>query len=307
MGIIEQATRRLEELRRAEVEVGREAPLPAQLVGPPQGSVTHRGGSERDSIVEPLHSFTHDAAISESAAAVIQEAHAKAPLIGRDRSASALTDGAGSGDACAELVVASHPFGTQADAFRELRSQIMMGIMGAEEPRRPLAVVSPDSGDGKTFIAANLAAAFSQLGGRTLLVDANMRAPRQHQLFKIGIHPGLSGILAGSSASDVIQQVLELPNLYVMPVGTVPPNPLELVQRPALGLLLRELLGKFHYVIVDTPAVRRGADARAVAMHCGAALVVGRRGKTPMKTISSLSDAFAKAKVRLAGVVMNDR
>jgi chain length determinant protein tyrosine kinase EpsG len=213
---------------------------------------------------------------------------------------------ADSADLKGDLVLATQPFGDQADAFRELRSELMMGMTSQAEMRRALAVVSPDCGDGKSFIASNLAVAFSQLAERTLIVDANMRTPRQHEVFKVDLQPGLSQVLAGRSSIDSVLQMLE-PNLYLMPAGTVPPNPLELIQRPEFGLLLCKLLGKFQYVIVDTPAAERGADARALAMHCGSALVVGRRDKTSMKTMRKLSDAFTKAKVRLAGVVMNDR
>jgi protein-tyrosine kinase len=211
-----------------------------------------------------------------------------------------------SADVNGDLVLASQPFGDQADAFREMRSELMMGMTTQAETRRALAVVSPESGDGKSFIAANLAVAFSQLGERTVIVDANMRKPRQHEIFKQDLQPGLSQVLAGRLPVDSVLRMME-PNLYVMPAGTVPPNPLELIQRPVFGLLVCQLLGKFRYVIVDTPAVERGADARALAMHCGMALVVSRRDKTSMKSMKKLSEGFAKAKVRVAGAVLNDR
>src|SRR5882724_7981439 len=146
-----------------------------------------------------------------------------------------------------ELVAAVDPFCDQAEAFRELRSQLMMGVMAHDGQRRALAVLSPDSGDGKSFFASNMAITFSQLGGRTLLVDADMRTPRQHTLFNVANHSGLSSILSGRSDVDVIHQVQDLPSLYVLPVGTTPPNPLELVQRAAFGLLMQELLSKFDH------------------------------------------------------------
>jgi len=207
-----------------------------------------------------------------------------------------------------ELVVAAHPFGDQAEAFRELRSQLMQGVLdtNADGPRRALAVVSPNTGDGKTFFAANLAAAFSQLGGRTLLVDADMRTPRQHALFGVDGSKGLSNVLAGRSESHVVHRVDDMPSLYVMPVGTVPPNPLELVQRPAFSLLLHELNNKFDYVLVDTPAAVHGADARVIAAKCGAALAIGRRGKTRMPDMHELVARLNKGPAKLAGVVMNE-
>jgi chain length determinant protein tyrosine kinase EpsG len=205
-----------------------------------------------------------------------------------------------------ELVAAIDPFGEQAEAFREMRSQLMADVLAADQPRRALAVLSPDSGDGKTFFAANMAIAFSQLGGRTLLVDADMRTPRQHCLFRVPNELGLSSILAGRTQSNAIYQVPQLPSLRVLPVGTVPPNPLELAQRPAFGLFMRELLAKFDHVIVDTPAAAHGADARVLAAKCGAAVVIGRRGNTRMKAIQTLLGALGNSSTRLAGVMVNN-
>jgi chain length determinant protein tyrosine kinase EpsG len=207
----------------------------------------------------------------------------------------------------AELVVAGAPFSDEAEAFRELRSQLLMGVLGPDEQRRALAVLSPDVGDGKSYLAANLAVAFSHLGGRTLLVDADLRTPRQHEIFELGNdRPGLSGILSGRSETNVIQQAADLPSLYLLPAGTVPPNPLELLQRPAFGLLMHELLSKFDHVVVDTPAATHGSDSRVVATKCGAALVVGRRGTSRMQAMASLTNALSRGPVKLAGIVMNE-
>ena len=206
-----------------------------------------------------------------------------------------------------ELVVASNPFGNEAEAFRELRSQLMMGVMAPDEARCALAVLSPDVGDGKTYLAANTAVAFSQLGGRTLLIDADMRTPRQHELFGIALDvPGLSAVLSGRAQTSVIQPVRDLTSLYVLPVGASPPNPLELVQRPAFGLLIKELLGKFDHVVVDTPAASHGADSRVIAAACGAALVIGRKGRSRMDSMSALLRGLSKGRSKLAGVVMNE-
>lgn len=206
----------------------------------------------------------------------------------------------------AELVLAAKPFSDQAESFRVLRSQINMKLYGADTPRRALAVISPDNGDGKTFFAANLAIAFSQLGGRTLLVDADMRSPRQHDIFGMDTSTGLSGILSGRSERNVIRPVRDLPSLFVMPVGTVPPNPTELVERPAFALLMRELVSKFDHVIVDTPAAIHGADYAVIAARCGAALALARKGSTRVASLQSLVGALSNTPTELAGVVMNE-
>ncbi len=204
-----------------------------------------------------------------------------------------------------ELVVAIEPFGQQAEVFREIRSQLMMGVLAPEQRRSALAIVSCDPGDGKSFFAANMAIAFSQLGGRTLVLDADMRTPRQHELFRVPNEAGLSNVLSNRSDSNLMYRVPELPSLYVMPVGTVPPNPLELLQRPSFGLLMQELMGKFDHIVVDTPAASSGADARVIASRCGAALLLGRRGRTRMRAIEPLLHAL-QGVTRVAGVTMND-
>lgn len=205
-----------------------------------------------------------------------------------------------------ELVVANEPFSQQAEAFRAIRSRLILHRSGGDVSRRAVAVVSPDSGDGKTFFSANLAVALSQLGGRTLLVDADLRGPRQHSIFGMANTTGLSGVLSGRAEANVIQRVADLPSLYVLPVGNVPPNPLELFERPVFGLLMNELSSKFDYVVVDTPAAVYGADASVIASKCGSALVVARRGSSHISSLEDLLSSLAQGKTDVVGVVMNE-
>jgi protein-tyrosine kinase len=206
-----------------------------------------------------------------------------------------------------ELVVGIDPFGEQSESFRELRSQLLHGVLEPlDNGSRPaLAVVSPNVGDGKSFFAANLALAFSQLGGRTVLIDADLRTPRQHALFGVENQRGLSNVLAGRTSDQAVTRVSGIPSLYIMPVGAVPPNPLELVQSIAFSLLLKEMTEKFDHVIVDTPAASHGSDCRVIAAKCGAAMAIGREGKTKLPQLQSLLTKIGKSKSRLAGVVMN--
>ena len=92
----------------------------------------------------------------------------------------------------------------------------------------------------------------------------------------------------------------------MLPVGTTPPNPLELVERPAFGLLMRELASKFDHVLVDTPAAIHGADAGVIAARCGAALIIARKNASRVGLLQELVASFQGSAAKLAGVVVNE-
>lgn len=205
-----------------------------------------------------------------------------------------------------ELVVLNTPFSPQAEAFRGLRSQVVMRTTVEGRSGRALAVLSPNEQDGRSYIAANLAVALAQLGGRTLLVDADLRGPRQHLVFGLDGAVGLSRILVGRSETPVIQQIPGVPNLFLLPAGAPPPNPLELLERPAFGLLLREMGSKFDHVIVDTAAAECGSDGAVTAVRCGNALLVARNNRSRLDALQSLTGSLAGSAAQLVGVVTND-
>ena len=159
---------------------------------------------------------------------------------------------------------------------------------------------------GKTYFAANLAVTLAQLGGRTLLVDADLRGPRQHDVFHMRNSAGLSGILSGRPEKQVVQQVKGVPSLFLLPVGITPPNPLELVERPAFGLLMRELTNKFDHVVVDTPAATYGADGQVIASRCGAALIIARKDAARVRALQDLTASVADTSAIIAGVIVNE-
>jgi len=203
-----------------------------------------------------------------------------------------------------ELPVAREPFSAQAEVFRGIRSQLSMRLQAIGRPTA-LAVLSADRGDGKSYFAANLAVAFGQLSGRTLLIDADMRNPRQHEIFGLKVHAGLSSVLSGRTG-EILQKVHTLPGLSVLPVGTLPPNPLELAERPAFGLLMRELVGKFDHVIVDTPAAGLSADAAVIAARCGAGVVLARSGVSRVATLASLLAQLRDTSTPVLGALINE-
>jgi capsular exopolysaccharide synthesis family protein len=188
---------------------------------------------------------------------------------------------------------------------RALRSELSRQVFRDGEPAASLAVVSPQAQDGKSFLSANLALAWSQAGRRTLLVDADLRGPRQHQIFGMDGGAGLSSLLSGRAGTEVIARVQDVPGLYVLPAGPLPPNPLELVDGPVFRDLMGELSSRFDQIVVDTPAGAYGADAGAIADRCAATLVVARRDASRLASLAALTARLSQGPARLAGVVMN--
>ncbi|KRB96948.1 hypothetical protein ASE11_16265 [Hydrogenophaga sp. Root209] len=204
-----------------------------------------------------------------------------------------------------ELVTAFKPFSSVSEEMRALRGQIMLRWLNDDRRRRMLSVVSPQAQDGRSFIAANLAVVFSQQGQRTLLIDANLRQPRQSQLFHTGHSAGLAGILAGRARLEVIEAVPGLPGLRVLPAGSSPPNPQELVGMASFGELLQQVSQNFDVVLIDTPACDRFADAEIIAARTGAALVVARKNRTPMRRVNDLARRLQDTGVAVVGSILN--
>lgn len=205
-----------------------------------------------------------------------------------------------------ELVAAYAPFSAVVEQLRALRSQLMLRWFDAETERKALAIVSPSHGEGRSFIAANLAIVFSQLGERTLLVDADLRTPCQHELFKLGNTPGLSGLLAGRSNYDAVLRVPSLLGLSVLPAGAVPPNPQELLGRPAFVEAVYTLSRDFDVIIIDTPAGSEFADAQTVAVRTGAALMVARKNQSVLHETTQFARNLQQSGATLVGSVLNE-
>lgn len=209
-----------------------------------------------------------------------------------------------------EALVAAHsPFSAQVEALRALRSQLMARWFDGDPAHKMLAVVSAQRNEGRSFIAANLAIVFSQLGQRTLLIDADLRNPNQHRLFKVDNSIGLSEILAEHSEialSGALKPIAALENLSVLPAGLAPPNPADLLARSAFAQLLHDLLAHFDIIIADTPAAAGFAEAQSIAAHAGAALIVAQKNRSRIAQVRALADGMAHTRATVVGTVLND-
>jgi len=205
-----------------------------------------------------------------------------------------------------ELVAAHQPASQPVEQLRALRSQLMLRWFEAGIDRRGLAIVSAAPKEGRSYIAANLAIVFSQLGERTLLIDADMRTPRQQHLFNLGAGPGLSDMLAGRAGAEAVIGISALQDLSVLPAGALPPNPQELLGRQEFARLLQSLGEDFSVIIIDTPAASRCADAHTVAVRTGAALIVARQHASSVPQMAAFTKGLREFGVTLVGSVLND-
>ncbi|GAB7127495.1 chain length determinant protein tyrosine kinase EpsG [Silvimonas sp. JCM 19000] len=200
------------------------------------------------------------------------------------------------------LVAAHQPFGHEVEAIRGLRSKLMLKWI--TPGNKSLAITSCEETLKSHLLAANLAIVFSQLGERTLLIDANMRNPQQHALFKIDQRPGLSDILAGRANLSAARAVDGLRALHVLPAGTVPPNPQELLTRMHFDELMLQAISEFDVVIVDTPALDAAADGQLVAARARGVVMVAQTDITPVKSLNRARDEIVGSGAEVLGCVM---
>ena len=205
-----------------------------------------------------------------------------------------------------EVVAAYKPFSAEGERLRALRSQLQLRWFDEAGRRTALAIVSDSRQEGRSNLAANLAVTFAQLGQRTLLIDGDLRAPRQHKLFKVENQVGLSSLLAGRMQDQVVTFVHGIPGLAVLPAGPTPPNPAELLSRPAFARILEQSKSSFDVVLVDTPAFESGADAALLARAVGAGLAIARTNYTRTNAFERVVGSLGDTGVFMVGSVLVD-
>lgn len=213
------------------------------------------------------------------------------------------------GDECVseEVVAAFKPFSPVVEQLRALRSQLMLRWFDAEVGHKVLAVVSAGRAEGRSFTAANLAVVFSQLGERTLLIDADLRNPRQHNLFRLENKLGLSSLLAGRA--ELAEATIRIPGLIdlsVLPAGATPPNPQELLARPVFNALMATAAGQYDIVVVDTPAGTDTADSQTIAARTRGAVVIARKDVSSAPAMKTFVSSLQHGGVAVIGTVLNN-
>ena len=187
------------------------------------------------------------------------------------------------------------------ESFRTLRMSIMRG----SEAQVSLAISSPSPGDGKSFIASNLAMSFADAGFRTVLVDGDTRRGSLHELFEGSRGPGLTDFLAGEAHQNEIIQSTGHDKLALIPSGRPRRQSPELLVGTALKNLVKDLRNRFDVVIFDTPPLAAGIDGYAVASAAGSLLVVLRVGHTERRMAAAKMLLARRLPISLMGAVLN--
>jgi tyrosine-protein kinase Etk/Wzc len=190
-----------------------------------------------------------------------------------------------------------------AEAYRTLRTNVT--FVGAERPVQLLALTSPGPGEGKSTTAANLAVALALGGHRTLLIDADLRRPLLHRAFSLVQDPGLTDVLVGRAAAREAVRPDVIERLDVLPAGSSPPNPSELLGSDAMHALIAEVRQTYDYIVVDTPPVLPVTDATVVSTVADATILAVRSGETEETSATRALEQLKRVNARIAGVVLN--
>lgn len=208
----------------------------------------------------------------------------------------------GEGAYSPHLVAACDPFGAQAETLRAVRSQLLLRWFA--RGHKSLVVAGVGQGDGASLFAANLAVAFAQLGRRTLLVDADLRSPSQQAIFNAKSRQGLADMLAGRCDPDQFEPLTPFGSLALLGAGTLPPNPQELLSRPAMTALNAGFEVRHDVVLYDVTPSAKGLDALLLAARTGGVLIVARKNKTALGELRALAERVGQNGAKVVGSVM---
>lgn len=204
-----------------------------------------------------------------------------------------------------ELIVANNPKSGVAEAIKTIRTNLLFSSI--DEPVKSILITSSMSGEGKSFISANLAVAFAQAGVKVLIVDCDLRRGRQHKIFNIDNEQGLSNLLLDDVDKNYKKYVKKTryENIYVLPMGIVPPNPSELLASAKNKQLVKLLKQKFDLVIYDGVPVGGLTDSIIMADLVDKIVIVSAYKITPVEFLANTNKALEKFKDKIAGVILN--
>jgi exopolysaccharide transport family protein len=203
-----------------------------------------------------------------------------------------------------ELVTQVRPQSQMAESYRALRTSLLLSNLGA--PPKVIMITSALPQEGKTTTSINCAVVLAQKGIRVLLIDADLRRPSIHKTLGMGPRSGLSNVLTGSATlQQTITRSAILPNLSVLPAGTPPPNPAELLASTNMRDVLEELRGQYDHIVVDTPPTLSVTDAVVLSPRADAIVLVIRSGQTTKQALRRSRDVLLQVNAKVSGVLLN--
>ncbi|MFY2564142.1 polysaccharide biosynthesis tyrosine autokinase, partial [Corallococcus terminator] len=203
-----------------------------------------------------------------------------------------------------DLYVHREPKSSVAECCRAIRTNLL--FMSPDTPFKTLVVTSSGPQEGKSTTSINLGVAMAQSGNRVLLLDTDMRRPRLHRAFGVPNELGISSLVVGEGTLDAAVKSTEVPGLFVLPCGPIPPNPAELLHTRAFAELLKTAAGKFDRVILDSPPLNAVADAAVLATQCDGVVLVLKAGKTNRESARRALRSLADVQARMYGAILND-
>lgn len=202
------------------------------------------------------------------------------------------------------LVAISRPYSKAAECFRTLWVSIKFAV--SKKLPKVIAFTSAETAEGKSLVSANVAATWANHGKRILLIDTNLRRPSLHKIFALNNSKGLTSILIAQKAdlNDYIQQT-SIDNLYVLPSGSQPMSPGNLLDSPQMDKLMQVLSDQFDVIILDTPAVNEVADTRILASKVTGVVLVVAQNHVSKEAVIKAKSALEQAHANILGVVLN--
>src|ERR1017187_6701346 len=202
------------------------------------------------------------------------------------------------------LVTYTRPKSEAAEAYRALRTSILLSSFGA--PPKVILVTSAMPQEGKTTISANSALVLAQRGSRVLLIDADLRRPGIDKLFGIRSRGGLSTLISGvDKIEDVVVPFTQVPNLWILPSGPIPPQPVELLGSTVMKDHIARWRNEFDHIIIDTPPCLSVTDAVVLSPEADRVILVARAGKTTKPALRRACDLLLHVNARVMGIVLN--
>jgi len=201
------------------------------------------------------------------------------------------------------LVTIDYPRNPISESFRSLRENIR--FVQSETPLNTLLITSPEPGEGKSIVAANLAVVFAQAGIETALLDCDLRKPTLHTFFKINNQYGLSNLLEQDIQYPRQEFHIPVEKLKVVTSGALPPNPAELIGSTGMRNLLTYFKAKANLIILDTPPIQVVSDALNLASEVDGVVLVIQPGSTHASAARETIDQLRRIHAQILGVVLN--